>query len=278
MNPTGATDPALVEVRAALLDGLEALGPHRDDVVVIGAQAVYLHTGSVDVAIAEFTKDADLAIDPRRLADDPRIEEAMAKARFVRAPNGQPGCWLSPRGVPVDLMVPEALAGTGARGARGARIPPHDRRATRRAVGLEAAVVDCAPQTITAVDPADTRSVTVRVAGPAALLVAKLHKIGERAEANPDRLVDKDAHDVYRLLRAVPTADLAAGFCVLLVDPLSAPVTRTALDYLTGHFARGAETLGAMMAGRAETGVGDPDQVAASVSILAGDLVAALRP
>jgi hypothetical protein len=33
-------------------------------------------------------------------------------------------------GIPVDLMVPEALAGSG--GTREARIPPHDKHATRR--------------------------------------------------------------------------------------------------------------------------------------------------
>lgn len=32
----------LVAARAALLDALEALGPHRDAVVLIGAQAIYL--------------------------------------------------------------------------------------------------------------------------------------------------------------------------------------------------------------------------------------------
>jgi hypothetical protein len=38
----------------------------------------------------------------------------------------------------------------------------------------------------------------------AALVVAKLHKIGER-ENTPTRLVNKDAHDLYRILRAVST-------------------------------------------------------------------------
>jgi len=46
---------------------------------------------------------------------------------------------------------------------------------------------------------------------PAALLVANLHKIIER-ENTPTRLVNKDAHDLYRILRAVSTAELVAAF------------------------------------------------------------------
>ncbi|MDN5856283.1 MAG: hypothetical protein L0K86_26260 [Actinomycetia bacterium] len=56
----------------------------------------------------------------------------------------------------------------------------------------------------------DGRAYTANVAGPAALLVAKLHKLGER-QATPGRLIDKDAHDLYRLLVATPTENLAAG-------------------------------------------------------------------
>lgn len=266
----------MAEVRGALLDALEALGQHAGDVVVIGAQAVYLHTGAVDVAIAESTNDADVAIDPRHLADDPRIEAAMTAAGFSPSLDGQPGSWLSPRGVGVDLMVPETLAGGGSRGARGARIPPHSHRATRRALGLEAAVVDCAPMTIGALDPTDSRTMTVRVAGPAALLVAKLHKIGDRAANDPRRLVNKDAHDVYRLLRAVLTEPLRDGFVGLLGHPLSEPVTRVALDYLDEHFAQGSDRLGSAMAGDAERGVGNPATVAESVAALADDLINAL--
>ncbi|HEY5181136.1 MAG TPA: GSU2403 family nucleotidyltransferase fold protein, partial [Dermatophilaceae bacterium] len=122
----------LVQARSALLDALDALEDHRDSVVVIGAQAIYLHTGSAQVALAEATKDSDLALDVRSLGDDPRIEVAMERANFRRNPeSNQPGAWVSPTGIPVDLMVPEALAGKG--GRRGARIPPHASNATRRA-------------------------------------------------------------------------------------------------------------------------------------------------
>ncbi|GIG41847.1 hypothetical protein [Cellulomonas phragmiteti] len=151
---------------------------------------------------------------------------------------------------------------------------PRTTAARRRAVGLEAVVVDAAPRTITALGEADDRAITVRVAGPAALIVAKVHKITERA-ATPHRLVDKDAHDVYRLLRAVPTDVLRDAFQGLLAHPLSAPVTATAITEIRRLFA-GPDHLGAVMAGRAEEGVGHPAEVAASVAFLAADLVESL--
>ena len=58
---------------------------------------------------------------------------------------------------------------------------------------------------ITALDGTD-RSTTVNVAGPVALLVAKAHKIHDRlkgAASKPDRLTNKDAGDVYRLMVSV---------------------------------------------------------------------------
>ena len=281
MSPAGAepfldADPTMVLIRATLLDALEALTAQLAAVVVIGAQAVYLHTGAAQVALAEFTKDSDLALDPRVLDDDPAVDGAMEAALFYHAPGAQPGSWMSPRGIPVDLMVPELLAGSGGAQARGARIDPHGRMTARRAVGLEAAVVDAALTEITALDPDDRRTYTVRVAGPAALLVAKLHKIAERIET-PRRLMNKDAHDVYRLLQAVPTKTISDALQKLVADPLSEAVTRQALVHLQGLFADGPDATGSMMAGRAEEGIGDPEQVAVAVSLLASDLLSATQ-
>jgi len=45
--------------------------------------------------------------------------------------------------------------------------------------------------------------------------LAKLHKIGER-ENTPTRLVNKDVHDLYRILYAVSTDELVAAFERLL--------------------------------------------------------------
>lgn len=222
----GAVD-ILVEARRVLLDAMDALKEHRFAFVLVGAQAIYLHTGSARVALAESTKDSDFAIDPRALQDDPLLEDAMRGAGFTHHPStSQPGSWLSPRGIPVDLMVPEQLAGAG--GSRSGRVAPHSDRATRRTVGLEAAMIDHAPMIISALDPEDTRRIEMNVAGPAALLVAKLHKIGERQDV-PSRLLDKDAHDVYRLPVATESATVAATLRQLREHELCARVTRDAL-------------------------------------------------
>lgn len=265
-------DNLIVEARAVLLDAVAALEAHKDSVILIGAQAIYLRTGSAAFALAEATKDADLAIDARTLGEDPLLEEAMINAGFILNPvSQQPGAWMSSNGIPVDLMVPERLAGSSSR--RGVRIPPHSKRSARRAAGLEAAIIDQSPLTVESLN-GDGRSAVIKVAGAAALLVAKLHKIGERVDA-PDRLNDKDAHDTYRLLVATETSDLAETVRRLLADELSQAATAQALTYLGQLFA-GPEAIGSTMAGRAEKGVGQPETVSASVRFLAQDLLSAL--
>lgn len=272
MNLPGESD-LLTQTRAALLDALEALIDHKDAVIVVGAQAVYLRTGDAPVALAEATKDSDLALDPRLLSSDPLLEEAMDKAGFFRNPfSRQPGAWMNAAGIPVDLMVPEELAGAGGKQTRGARIPPHDKGSTRRARGLEAAVVDKSKMVIDALDDADGRNYEATVAGPAALLVAKLHKIAERT-GTPDRLNDKDAHDIYRLLIATQASDVADTFRELLNNEISQSVTADAVEMLGSLFADGPQALGSMMAGRAEEGIGNPENVSLSVSLLAADIL-----
>ncbi|HET6497735.1 MAG TPA: hypothetical protein VFH17_01590 [Coriobacteriia bacterium] len=154
---SGEPDQLYVEARRALLDALDALGPQAAAIVLVGAQAIYLHAGDAQLAVAVQTRDGDLAVDPRGLRDQPSLESAM--------------------------------------------------------------------------EPGDRRSVDVRVAGPAALLVAKLHKVAER-RGTPDRLVDKDALDIYRLLVAVRTPTLARAMRGLLADRISAQVTRDGVTYL----------------------------------------------
>jgi hypothetical protein len=119
MNQPGG-DELLVAARSALLDALDALREHINAVIVVGAQAIYVHTGGAPVALAEATKDCDLALDTRELAPEPLLEDAMRAAGFyLNLESRQPGAWLNPAGIPVDLMVPEALAGgAGRRGAR----------------------------------------------------------------------------------------------------------------------------------------------------------------
>ena len=137
-------------------------------------------------------------------------------------------------------------------------------------------MVDHPLLTITAFDPADRRSYEAQVAGPAALMVAKLHKIGER-ENTPTRLVNKDAHDLYRILRAVSTDELVAAFERLLHNDGNRKSTQEALVFLERLFSTGPEALGSVMAGQAEEGIGDPTVVSASASYLAADVVEAVR-
>lgn len=259
--------------RMVLLDALEALEEHRAALVLIGAQAIYLHTDAVNIALPELTKDSDLAIDRRELADEPLVEQAMTKAGFQ--PGRYPGAWTGAFGVPIDLMMPDSMSDDATR--RGARIPPHSARAVRSASGLEAAIADNAPMSITALDPSDLRRIAVNVAGPAALLVAKMHKLGDRAATAPERMHDKDAHDVYRLLVAVETRVLVDSLRKLQRDELAGAVTEHALLVLGQLFAPGPDATGCAMAGRAEEGVGDPETVAASTALLTSDVLEAMR-
>lgn len=129
---------------------------------------------------------------------------------------------------------------------------------------------------VSSLDATDVRSAEIEVAGPAALLVAKLHKLGER-QNTPHRLLDKDAHDIYRLLVATKTAALVTTVNELQGNDLAGNVTNQAMTYLARFFATGPEAPGATMAGRAEELVASPATVSAAVAALAADLLAALR-
>ena len=116
MKGHGEPDPMYVAARAALLDTLDALREHRNALILVGAQAVYIHTGATTLPIAEYTTDADFCIAPDLLADSPLLADRLFASGYEIGVN--PGSWISPRGITVDLMVPEALAGAGSRGAR----------------------------------------------------------------------------------------------------------------------------------------------------------------
>ena len=66
--------------RAVLLDALDALNEQRDAVVLVGAQAIYLHTGDADIAVPPFTSDGDLAIEPSRLKNEPKLAAAICRS------------------------------------------------------------------------------------------------------------------------------------------------------------------------------------------------------
>jgi len=264
---TGVLEPIYVAARKALLDALEALAPHREAIILVGAQAVYLHAGEADLAVAPYTTDGDLALDPRALGPDPQIKEAMEMAGFnLKSP---PGLWRSQSGIQIDLLVPDAVGGGG---NRGARLGAHGNLVARKARGLEAALVDKSEHGITALDPADSRAHRLAVAGPAALLVAKLHKIAERIN-DPKRLKPKDALDVLRLLRAVPVAKLAASLTELAGHEVSQVVTTEALGQLRTLFGE-ASGVGSQLAARAVEGLDDPVTIAASCALLSEELLA----
>ena len=241
--------PEYIAARRVLLDALETLAAHSRAVIVAGAQAVYLHTGAIDLdaTIAPYTTDGDLALDPGNLGDEPALETAMRAAGFElkRNPEGhvEPGIWVARTRVgettfevPVDLIVPDAVAGAG---RRGARLPAHGKQAARRAVGLEAALIDHSPITISSLDPGDDHQVVAEAAGVAALLVAKAHKLQDRLGiASRDRLSDKDAADVIRLMQFSDPAEVRSTLDRIAGDATAGPVTRAALGHLEELFGR----------------------------------------
>ena len=240
-------DPRYVIARRILLDALVALSRHGDALVVAGAQAVYLRTGEADLAVAPFTTDSDLALNPGALGSDPLIEAAMRQAGFaldVSRGHVEPGIWVRSveidgveAVVPVDLIVPTGAAAPG--GRRGARLGEHGNQAARKITGLEAALFDHDTMTIAALEPGDDRVLAAKVAGTAALLVAKAYKLQERIDrGRQDRLDDKDALDCLRLMQTSDPAEVGATLRALQAEPVAAEVTSTAVGYLEQLFGR----------------------------------------
>ncbi|MGH3854609.1 MAG: hypothetical protein ACRDR6_14150 [Pseudonocardiaceae bacterium] len=266
-----------VVARRVLLDALEALQAQRDAITLVGAQAVHLRTAASELTTASYTSDADLGVDPEVLDDEPLLEQTMTAAGFTQGPD--PGRWyrLEKIGdrieeVVVDLMVAEKFSGSGSR--RSGVIPPHSRDATRRTLGLEPAAVDYDVMAVPSLEPErDGRVLDVRVAGVAALLIAKCHKLGERVrETSQRRVVAKDAGDVVRLMLATDAGPVRQRLELLLADPRAADATRQGLDYLAELFGA-PRRQGVVMAIDALSAEVDADQVRA----LAPAYAAALR-
>ena len=160
-------DQHYIDARETLLDAVEALGSHSDAAILVGVQAVYVHTESVDdsFALSPFTHDADIALDPDPLANSPAIIDVMSRAGF-RLTN-PPGTFTKDGGTQVDLMVPKAVGGPG---RRGARLGVHGKKAARKAHGIEGVLVSHTRRKIASLVPDADRSCILKVAGPAALL------------------------------------------------------------------------------------------------------------
>ena len=261
-----------IQAREVLLDALEALRPHLDSITLVGAQAIYLWTGeSTDINIPPYTTDADLALNPQTLGSEPAILKALDAAGFERLQD--PGIWKSARNdVTVDLLVPEILGGGG---RRAARLPGHGKNIARKVQGLDCALIDREKKLITALESSDRRNFDLYVAGPAALLVAKLYKLWDRKDATA-REDAKDALDLFRILRVCPTAELAERIALLMKDPFSQAETRQALVYLDELF-QDENAHGAQMVGEAVGVLADREEVISSSVFLAHDLIAAIK-
>ena len=103
--------------------------------------------------------------------------------------------------------------------------------------------------------------------------MAKVHKINDRKETA--RQGDKDALDILRLLRGVPTAELARRLATVARDPRGPAVCAEAVALLRPLFgSRNGQ--GSQMAVRATAGLADAAEIALSCEILTGDLLRAL--
>lgn len=236
--------------RQVLLDALEALEDHLDSLILVGAQAVSLRASQSNaIADPPYTTDGDLGIDPRSLADQPLLAERLDAAGFHLArerDQSRVGTWEKsvPSGsvpglaedtvVGVDLLVPEAVSGAG---RRGARLGVHGKDVAAKSPGLEAALVDHTVEGVTAFEEHDPREYEIRVAGPAGLLVAKVHKIADRItdarRGRVDRLKGgKDLLDVLRLYEVQDLDEFASSLRRCLTDEVAESATRKAIDQL----------------------------------------------
>ena len=262
--------------RRVLLDALEALRPHLNAVTLVGAQAVYLRVGEADIAVAPTTTDGDLAFDPDILMDSPALDGLMRSAGFERkrSEGGEPlvGIWTKPAEatpVSIDLLMPESVA--PAAGRRSARLAGHEEGTVLKVPGIEAALVDADVMTLSAIEASDRRTLSIRVAGPAALLVGKIHKILDREE-HVGRLKDKDALDLFRLLRGTDTRDLVDRLLTAVADPRSRSAALEAIRALPELFGT-VGGMGVAMAVRATEGLMPSDEVVESAVALTRDLL-----
>ncbi|MCC6812242.1 MAG: hypothetical protein IT381_32775 [Deltaproteobacteria bacterium] len=273
-------DELYVLARQVLLDAIEGLGHHRDAIVLVGAQAVYLRVGEADLAVAPFTTDGDLAVDPTVLTEIPPLEQALQDAGFSPKTKDSVGVWVTHRStrekkdieIPVDLLVPESVS--PGKGRRAARLQGHAPNAARIVSGLDGALVDADVMRLSSLQVEDSRAFDVRVAGAAALLVSKVHKINDRS--GNDRQNDKDALDVLRLLRGTETDDLATRYKKLLADGRSQGAGQKGLALFEAQFAA-RSGVGVEMAIRSASPLVSADEIAASCQALAMDLLSALK-
>ena len=143
-------------------------------------------------------------------------------------------------------------------------------------MGLEAVLIDHDTMTVEAIEPSDGRSIDVEVAGVGGLLVAKVHKINDRlVTGRPDRLIDKDAADIFRIMQTASPRQVGTTLASLRHSALAGQVTDTALRHLAVLFGRRAGE-GVGMAQRALRTAVPEEQVSALCTSFTERLVAAV--
>lgn len=227
--------------RRLLIDAIKALSVFGDAITVVGAHAVHVWVqnawGRIDM---EATRDSDITINPSFVAEDPKIIEMLKAIGVEPALSNRPGIYglIDETGFPLqarttfDILVPEVYAGTG---RRAARIPGQNNAATR-AIGLELVLWDRHMFNLETFDEPN-ESVVAYIAGPASLLVAKIHKVHERWEqraTSPERLRPKDSGDIA-LLMMVSDANEVADIMRrnALEHPEISQVVRSAAQWLS---------------------------------------------
>lgn len=282
MSSPAEIDPAELAARRLLLDVLDQLGTAKDQVILVGAQAVRVHIAVTSSPVVLATFDADLSLDPR---NPPMIDIADALERAglrLQEKDGapQPGVWVPVSAgqgtmLSIDLLVPAAFSARPAR--RAADLEGQRSGSARYAKGLEASTVNRQRRRIDSLNPAEQRSIVAPVAGPSALIIAKLHKVADRTAnvRRPDRVHAKDFYEIYRLLQ-LPEDQLVTGWSAAVGDTVARETSLQAIDLLEGFFVRkggvgpdlAAEHVSAFEAG---------DQIRDSARVLAAELLGTLR-
>lgn len=261
--------------RRVLLDAIEGLGVHAESIVLVGAQAVYFHTSDQAVDFVDpTTSDADLVIDGSSAGHEPLIDTLMAGAGFSQ--RGDPGTWFGEQDVQVDLMVVPSQNQRS--GRRAALIAPHGQGFARLSTGLEATLVDNDHRLICAIEADDHREAVIRVAGPSALVIAKLFKLNDRMSGSNSqlRVVAKDSLDLLRLATVIDAVDFEVGFAMLASRAAARNELAKGLSILT-EFGDGVESRLAALAFEASLGRADvPVRFAALAARLRSQMDAAL--
>lgn len=207
--------------RRAILDVVgNVLVPHWESLTLVGAHAVILQTQNLDVSISA-TGDGDLGVTPSLVLEEPTIDALMRAAGFAPRTDARPGLWGRGRrrardgetvwDEQIDLIAGEGLSGNTKAGKRSVAALSGHGRSVGNTPGIELAAFDRSIVTVNdLMDP--QRSIQVNVAGHAALICAKAYKLGERLDDGGRRLRDKDAGDLWRILRCADQAAVTVVF------------------------------------------------------------------